>query len=89
MRKQLKISKPKYYFANGQPYRGPVFTDQINRKFTGIMPTKGAKQVFTLQELRIGEGSLRDRSGPGQPVKTYNNTINQAPNTPPPASGGD
>ena len=87
MLKELKISKPKYYFANGQPYRGPVFTDHINRKFTGIMPTKGSKQVFTFEELMIEERKRGDRKG--QTVKTSNNTMRTPPSNHPPASGGN
>ena len=81
------ISKPKYYFANGQPYRGPVFTDQINRKFTGIMPTKGSKQVFTLEELMVEEKNRR--GGKGRTVTTSSNTMSRPPSNHPPASGGD
>lgn len=67
--RELAISKPDYFFADGEPYFGPVHTGKGNRKFTGMMHNEESVQVFTEDDFMMMEAPQSRQERLGVPSK--------------------
>tara|TARA_R100000655_G_scaffold109663_1_gene164853 strand:+ start:1268 stop:1543 length:276 start_codon:yes stop_codon:yes gene_type:complete len=85
MTDKLRIKKPKYFFANGKPYSGPVHTGKGQKKFTGIISTDDAVQVFTEDDFLMMQMPSAKKQ---LKVNKNNGPTYEALQGPPPGGGG-